>query len=192
MKPTKVLAALWLACTPLWYSCQQKSHLLNQDQTAISDSTYHSVELVERYGELTAFDEVMQLFPDQLVYVIFWKSTCEECTAEFSSIPELSTFAQKNGIVPLYISLDRDSDAKLWEETIEVNELPGKHIRANRQLAADIRERFEMESSGRNTFQVPFYIILKNGKIVKLGAESPRSKKRLQEQLQSFKIRKEA
>jgi len=127
-------------------------------------------KFVEAYQTLNILTEIASALPPGKIYVDVWATWCGPCKAEFEYKEQLKTFLQQKGIQMLYISIDRDQDSIQWKNMIKFYNLEGFHVRANKELDADLRKVFDKGGS----ISIPWYILMdSDGKILRKHASRP-------------------
>ncbi|GET28686.1 TlpA disulfide reductase family protein [Prolixibacter sp. SD074] len=127
-------------------------------------------KFIKNYQNLNTLAEIANTLPQGKIYVDVWATWCGPCKAEFAHKKELKTLLQKNGIQILYISVDRDQDSIQWKNMVKFYNLEGFHVRANKELNAELRKIFDRQGS----ISIPWYILMdSNGEILKKHASRP-------------------
>jgi thiol-disulfide isomerase/thioredoxin len=138
-------------------------------QTADSGFS-EGTKFVENYQSLNTLTEIANTFAKGKIYVDVWATWCGPCKAEFEHNAELKKLLHKNGIQILYISIDRDQDSVQWKNMIKYYHLEDYHVRANKELDADLRKIFDRNG----LISIPWYILIDNdGNILKKHASNP-------------------
>jgi thiol-disulfide isomerase/thioredoxin len=128
------------------------------------------IKFIKNYQNLNTLAEIANTLPQGKIYVDVWATWCGPCKAEFAHKKELKTLLQKNGIQILYISVDRDQDSIQWKNMVKFYNLEGFHVRANKELNAELRKIFDRQGS----ISIPWYILMdSNGEILKKHASRP-------------------
>jgi len=116
----------------------------------------------------------------KMVYVDVWATWCGPCKAEFEHKEQLEEVLKKYDIASLYISIDRPEYEQKWNEMIKYYGLNGHHIRANKELDAELREVFDNEGS----LSIPWYLLLdEEGNIVEKHFVRPSNMEELEKKL---------
>jgi len=122
------------------------------------------------------------LLPDKTVFLDLWATWCSPCKEEFAYNGELRRFLDDQGIIPMYISIDRDLDDQRWKDMIKYYGLEGYHLRAGPELMKDIRRLFGNEG----TLTIPRYVLIKDGKVVGTRMRPPSDGKLLYQQIAAY------
>jgi len=121
----------------------------------------------------SSFEMLTSRFKGRVIFVDFWASWCVPCRNELEKKKDtkaFADFAQKNNIVILYISDDRNE--KDWKNYLSMNPLIGYHALTGSYLKSEIRSRFGVPKSIRHpelgtAFFIPRHMIVdKDGKII--------------------------
>ena len=136
-----------------------------------ADSEFsEKTKFVEAYQKLNTLSEIAKALPPGKIYVDVWATWCGPCKAEFEHKEQLKTLLQQNDTQMLYISIDRDQDSTQWKNMIKFYNLEGFHLRANKEVEAELREIFDKGGS----ISIPWYILMgSDGKILKKHASRP-------------------
>lgn len=127
-------------------------------------------------------DELLASFKGKTVFVDMWATWCVPCKEEFKFLPALKKYLADNKVDILYISLDRDDADKKWQEMIKYFGLDGSHVRTTPKMYAELINRF-----GKNqSFSIPRYLIVKDGKIVEDDALRPSDQQKLYDQIGKY------
>jgi thiol-disulfide isomerase/thioredoxin len=125
-----------------------------------------------------SFNGLINKFKNKIIYVDVWASWCGPCKQELQqrkSVKAFQVFAEKNGIVTIYICVDKD--ASKWKPFITKNNLLGYHILTNSNIYKDFHTDLS-EVQNRNgimkrSFYIPrHFIINKDGAVVYSMADS--------------------
>jgi thiol-disulfide isomerase/thioredoxin len=155
---------------------------VKQYYVAIERSFSADEVIVENYKKINSFAELKEKFKGKMFYIDMWASWCGPCKDEFQYKDELVSYLKQKKVELLYLSLDFDDSAKLWEEMIKYFKLSGFHIRANESLYKEIIAMFGMGTS----IAIPRYVLVnEKGDIVEKNALRPSSKEQLYNQIAS-------
>ena len=146
-----------------------------------ADSEFNEqTKFVKAYQKLNTLTEIANTLPKHKIYVDVWATWCGPCKAEFAYKKELKTLLQKNGIQMLYLSLDRDQDSIQWKNMIKFYNLEGYHVRANKELNAELRKIFDKDGS----ISIPWYILMdSSGEILKKHVSRPSQTNELEKEI---------
>lgn len=132
---------------------------------------------VNNYESIRSLNECLQSFKGKKVYIDIWATWCSPCKEEFKYNTELKNLLKLKNIELLSISLDKDEADKQWKDMIKYYNLAGYHIRASKELYADLDKTLNLSF-------VPRYILVnENGKIIENYASFPSQLKELEKQL---------
>lgn len=138
------------------------------------------IHFIDNNQNLNTLYEVTQAFPEGKIYVDVWATWCGPCKAEFAHKDELKSLLEKNDVQILYISIDRDKDSVQWKNMIKFYNLEGHHVRANKELDAELRKLFDRNGS----LSIPWYILTdNNGNIIKKHASRPSQLEKLEQEI---------
>jgi len=136
------------------------------------------IMLVESYKEIKSLDQIIERYKGKVIYIDFWASWCAPCIGEFEYAPQLHEFAEKNAIVLLYISTDKDEHK--WVNALNKYMLDGYHARM-------VTDEFRSELEKYGIYGIPRYMIVdKEGNVVEHEAKRPSSGNELFEQLLKY------
>jgi thiol-disulfide isomerase/thioredoxin len=142
------------------------------------------MKFVEAYQDLNTLSDVAVFLPKGIIYVDVWATWCGPCKAEFKHREELQELLKENGIPILYLSIDRNEDSVQWKNMIKYYQLEGFHIRANKELDAELRKIFDRQGS----ISIPWYILMNSeGKILKKRASRPSRITELEQEIHEIK-----
>lgn len=80
----------------------------------------------------------------------------------------------------LFISTDKDEADDQWKTMIKYYNLEGWHIRTNKALLQDLKNKFW---DGKDGYAIPRYILVSGGKVVNANMFRPSDKEQLYKQL---------
>ncbi|WGU67676.1 TlpA disulfide reductase family protein [Capnocytophaga canimorsus] len=137
-----------------------------------------SVNFVENYQNINSLDELFAKYQGKVLYIDIWATWCVPCRKELQYSKENHSTLETMGVIPVYLSIDKNSADNQWKTMIKNLKLEGVHIRAN--------EAFQKEL-GEFVKAIPHYIIVgKDGKIKEKSAKRPSDKSQLFEQLKKL------
>jgi thiol-disulfide isomerase/thioredoxin len=148
------------------YILKKRNELLESMNADISGVKYidNTIDALEDLSKVEAFNQ-------KLLYVDLWATWCGPCIEEFKHRDKLhELLSNYKDIIPVYISIDEDSNDTLWKEKTKAFVLNGYHLRANKKLVTYINEKlYEGKGIG-----VPRYILLgKDGNILEKNLTHP-------------------
>ena len=97
-------------------------------------------------------------FAGKAVYLNFWATWCKPCMKKMEDTKGIQRELEKDGIVFLNISLDREEE--VWKKTIEKNNYKGIHVLASGELNSEIAKAYEVRVLPQ------YFIINKKGEFV--------------------------
>jgi len=148
-------------------------------ETAKSEFS-NKIKFVDKYQNINSLKEAVEFSKGKKVYIDIWATWCQSCREEFAYRNELSKLLEAKGITMLYISVDQDDKDKQWKDVCKFYNLEGYHIRANKNLNADLNRIAKQHGS----MYIPWYILIdENGNILKEHAKSPAEIKQLEKEL---------
>ena len=120
--------------------------------------------------EINSIQELINLFPNKVLYIDVWATWCSPCLFEFRQNKPLEEYAENKDIELVFISVDEIDRKEKWRKTITENNLKGSHLIANHLLKNELIDKF---GDGSN-LALPHYIIYdKNGKLADGDAKQP-------------------
>jgi len=140
----------------------------------------NKIKFVDKYQNINSLKEAVAFAKGKKVYIDIWATWCHSCREEFAYRKELSKLLEAKGVTMLYISVDQDDKEKQWKDVSKFYNLEGYHIRANKNLDADLRKIYNQHGS----IAIPWYILIdENGNILKEHAKSPAELQGLEKEL---------
>lgn len=143
------------------------------------------IQIINYETEPECFADMMRPFLGKVVYLDIWATSCSSCIQAFSEVGKMKQhISDRDDIVFLYISVDRDSRHEKWEQMINYYNLEGCHYRGNERTSKIIYATF---GNTEGVLTIPRYAIVdKNGKITFANAASPANPDELVEQLNTL------
>ncbi len=118
------------------------------------------IKVLDNYQTIGSLSECMQAFKGQKVYVDIWGTLCGYCKDEFAYKDAIDSVLKEMNVTMLYISTDGDQNEERWLNMIKYYDLSGYHIRANKDLKADMDNILNLKG-------IPRYVLFdENGKII--------------------------
>lgn len=155
-----------------------------------TDQLNEGIHIFEEYDEINTFEELVEPLKGKVIYLDLWATWCGPCIEEFQNLEGLKEhFKDSKEVNFLYLSIDKDPSSKnKWKKFINLYNLKGIHIMANKNLFDAIHEKFgSPHKSGGYMFSIPRYIIInKEGEVVESTAKRPSDKDALYKQIEQF------
>lgn len=134
-------------------------------------------KFLSNYENINSLAECVKTFSGKKVYVDIWTTSCGPCKDEFKYSEDLKQLLLSNNTAMLYISLDSDNTDTRWKDMIKFYQLTGYHVRANKELEADLEKIL-------GSLWIPRYLLIdENGKIANNNAKRPSQLKDLEKQI---------
>lgn len=161
------------------YIKEKRNELLISMKTDTNGVKYigNTINALEELSKVDDFDQ-------KILYIDLWATWCGPCIAEFKHRNKLhELLSDYPNIIPVYISIDEDSNATVWNEKTKAFNLNGYHLRANKELVTDINEKlYEGKGIG-----IPRYILLdKNGNILEKNLPRPSNTEKLKQKFDRY------
>lgn len=117
----------------------------------------------------------------QYLFIDLWASWCMPCRTEFSYQEQLHRLlAARKNIQVVYISIDRENQAKAWLENIKFYKLSGFHLRASKELTQHLEEAVYAPEK----ITIPRYLLLSpSGEILHKDLPHPGNYANLEKEL---------
>jgi thiol-disulfide isomerase/thioredoxin len=141
-----------------------------------------NIHIIDTF-QMDTIAQLFEKFKGKVIFGDIWATWCGPCKEEFAHKTELEAFAEKNGIISLFISIDKAEKEALWKTMVKRYDLKGYNILLNTTLYEQLK-RLLFSS---NMVTIPRYFIIdKTGKIVVYDAKRPSEKEELFKQLRVF------
>ncbi|MFB6318249.1 TlpA family protein disulfide reductase [Saccharicrinis sp. FJH54] len=136
-----------------------------------------SIIFLNNYEKLNSLSQILLPFKGKKVYVDIWSTSCSPCKDDFEFKKDLNDLLKSKKIEMLYISLTGDNKEQKWKDMIKYYNLTGYHIRANKELKADLEHIL-------GSYWIPRYLLIdENGNIISNDAKRPSELKDLEKQI---------
>ena len=154
-----------------------------KDFHKISTELTGNTAFVNDYSKVNSVDELIKKFSGRKVYIDVWATWCGPCRQEFKHKDSLYKLLKEHDITVVYISIDDDKEDDRWKKMINLYGLEGSHIRANKQLGADLRKLFNKGGG----IAIPWYMLVDaTGKMTRTYAAPPSKIERLKEDISAM------
>jgi len=125
---------------------------------------------MDNYETFNTLEEAIKPLQGKKIYIDVWATWCGPCKVEFVHYEALKKMLAENDIQLLFISIDEDRNDQTWKNEIKYYHLLGTHLRANNELANDLRKLY----SGGRGIAIPWYILIdEKGNIMEERAKRP-------------------
>lgn len=139
--------------------------------------------LIENAHEFTTWEEVIDPYKGELLYVDLWATWCGPCKTEFAHKEGLYEFIKDKPIKILYVSSDREDYDQKWKDMVNFYGLKGINMRINDTLNWDIWKLIH----DKDLASIPRYLIIdQEGKMVEKDAARPSEGQKLFDQLAKY------
>lgn len=116
------------------------------------------------YTDVT-FQDVLDLYKGQVIYLDFWASWCRPCKNEMPHSAKLKEKLKGKDVVFVYMSSDQNEAA--WRKAVNELNIVGENFRTNKNV-------YQGYNSLLNVRYIPRYVLInKEGKIVDENAKRP-------------------
>jgi thiol-disulfide isomerase/thioredoxin len=132
-----------------------------------SASSYDKCKIVPT--NFLYFSDLLEQFKGKNLLIDIWATWCAPCVEDFNYKSVLKPFVEQEKLTILYISVDKLSWKRKWQENMRFNELEGYHVLANDVLIQDMWKQL-----GGPAGSIPRYALIdKNGSIYLSDAARP-------------------
>ncbi len=114
---------------------------------------------------IESFEKLLNLFPENPLFVIFWFPNKAPRKSEIADKTELENFLKEKGIKILYVAIDPDKNTP-WGDLIKYLDLQGCHIRTSLALFSDLYKNHDVHS-------YPAYMLIDSHKHIVMQAQKP-------------------
>lgn len=170
--------------------CPQSAFLpyLKEEQKKLSvsmNADHNEVKYVEDTINTLKDLSKVAAFNQKILFIDLWATWCGPCIAEFKHKDKLhELLSNYKDVIPLYISIDKDKNDKLWREKTKAFNLNGYHLRANERLTTDIHEKIY---EGGGVMGIPQFVLLdKDGNILEKNLPWPHDIDKLKQELDKY------
>jgi len=134
-------------------------------------------ETINALEDLSKVDDLDQ----KILYIDIWATWCAPCIAQFKYKDKLhELLSNYEDIITVYISIDDDNKDIAWKEKTKAFNLNGYHLRANKELEADIRDKLYDDG----IIGIPRFILMgKEGTILEKSLSGPINMDKLKQEL---------
>lgn len=137
------------------------------------------IKFVKNSASFTSVKDALKGLGGKQYYVDIWATWCGPCKEEFKYNTKLYELLKSKGITMVYISIDKDNRDKQWQDMSQFYNLEGLHIRANKEIDADLRTLYGNQSMG-----IPWHFLTdENGNIINKSMSGPSEIENLEKQL---------
>ncbi|MBO6494126.1 MAG: redoxin domain-containing protein [Roseivirga sp.] len=151
--------------------------------TKLEQPMSDKIIMIENADEYTTWEEMVEPYKGEVLYVDLWATWCGPCKDEFEHKEGLYEFLDGKLIKILYVSSDRDEAEGKWKEMVNFYGLEGVNMRISQELFWKIWK----DMLGSNTAAIPRYIIVdKGGNMIVKEAARPSEGQKLYDQLASY------
>ncbi len=158
------------------YIEEKRNALLQSMDTDISGVKYIE-NTINALEDLSKVDDLNQ----KVLHIDMWATWCGPCIGEFKHRDKIhKLLVNYKNIIPVYISMDDDSNDTVWKEKTKAFNLNGYHLRANKELVTDISKKL----FDGGVIGLPRYILLdKEGNILEKNLSRPSNIDKLKQEL---------
>jgi len=139
-------------------------------QALIKQPFTEEMHLVENTEEIHSLKDAVKPYKGKKIYADIWATWCGPCKQQFKYNDPLKKLLKEKDMEMLYISIDNESLNQQWLDMIKFYKLEGHHIRAGKELEADLRRLYDKDGM----IMIPWYILIdENGDIKELHTKQP-------------------
>lgn len=151
--------------------------------TKLEEPMPDDIIMIEGAEKYTTWEEIVQPYKGEILYVDLWATWCGPCKDEFEYKEGLYEFLEDKPIKILYISSDKDEVEDKWKEMVNFYGLKGVNMRISQDLNWKIWGMIHDESWSA----IPRYLIVdKEGNMIVKEAARPSEGQKLYDQLASY------
>lgn len=144
----------------------------------VAQKKEEEIKFIDNPDSIKTFADCIETLKGNKIYVDVWSTSCGPCKKEFEHNEELQKLLKSKNIKKLYVSIDNDANKERWNDMIIYYNLEGYHIRANKNLYADMNSLFGISS-------IPRYLLIdENGEVISADAKRPSELKELEKQIE--------
>lgn len=169
--------------TPYDVVLKQVIDPIREYHSKLENQMSDKIILIENASKFTTWQEMVEPYKGELLYVDLWATWCGPCKEEFEYKEGLYEFLENKPVKILYVSSDKDALDKKWKEMVNFYGLEGVNMRISQELFWKIWK----EDLGENIAAIPRYLIIdQEGKMVEKDAARPSEGQKLYDQLASY------
>ena len=142
-----------------------------------------NIILIEKANEFKDWEQIIEPYKGELLYIDMWVTWCGPCKAEFEFKEGLYDYVADKPIKLIYLSSDRDEAEEKWKEMVNFYGL----VDINLRISQDLNWKIWREQFGMSYSSIPRYIIVdQEGRIVVPDAARPSEGQKLYDQLAKY------